>query len=67
MVSHLAVHTVQREMQQGSGDCVKDIMRNRYRMQPLYIIQMKGNHTQGNATSNCKDIQGRQWNVHGET
>lgn len=40
--SHTWQCTVQREMQQGSGDCVKDIMRNRYRMQPLYIIQMKG-------------------------
>lgn len=60
MVSHLAVHTVQREIQQGSGDCVKNIVRNCYRMQPLSHHTNEGETTgKGNATGNCKDFIGK--------
>lgn len=57
VVSHLAMHTVQREIQQGSGavskTCVSllwDALSNL-----CSITQMKGNHKKGNATGNCED------------
>lgn len=40
----------------------------RHRKKPLLYYTNEGETTQkgGDATSNCKDLQERQWNVHGE-